>query len=114
MSMAALLRQSCTIARAAVSAGDDLDLLLGATAQVASLVPCLFAPIKVSSDMQAVGPLEKDIQQLFLLPDQDLRRHDVVTDADGVEWIVDGVPQVFKLRGVGHHLEVLVVKKGVQ
>ncbi len=110
-----ILAQTCTIQRQSPAAGSDLDLVLGALTTVASGVRCLMVSLKASADLQVVGPLEKDVRQLFLLPDQDLERHDLVTDADGVEWVVSGVPQVFSSRnGVAHHIEVLVERKGVQ
>lgn len=110
-----ILSQTCTIQRQSASAGSDLDLVLGALTTVATGVRCLITALKASADLQAVGPLEQDVRQLFLLPDQDVARHDVVTAADGVQWVVTGVPQVFAAReGTAHHIEVLVARKAVQ
>jgi len=109
-----ILTQTCSIARQSPSAGSDLDLVLGTLTTVALNVPCIIMALKASADMQLVGPLEQDVRQLFLLPDQDIARHDVVTDAAGVQWVVTGVPQVFDARGVAHHIEVRVEKKAVQ
>lgn len=108
------LTNTCTITRQVAATGEDDDLVLAAPATIATDAPCLFCALKASADMLAVGPVEKDVQQLFLLPDADLKTRDTVTDAAGVEWIVDGVPQVFQARGIPHHIEALVSKKAVQ
>ena len=110
----AMLTQTCSIQRAPVETGDDLDLILGALATVDASAPCLFCALRTSDDMTAAGRKEQDIQRLLLLPDQDLQRKDTVTDGDGVEWIVEDAPQLFRQRGIAHHLEATVVRKAVQ
>ncbi len=111
---AMLLTDTATIKRQSAETGADDDLVLGAQATVATGVPCLFQALRASADMLAAGPVERDVQQLFLAHDADILRHDVVEDAAGVEWIVDGVPQVFQARGEPHHTEALVSRKAVQ
>ena len=109
-----LLTQTCTISRQTPGTGTDEDLVLGTLTVVATGVPCALQALSVSADLLAVGPVERDVRQLFVLPTVDLQRRDLVTDADGVEWVVDGVPQTFQARGIDHHIEALVSRKAVQ
>lgn len=111
---AKLLTNTMTISRQSAGTGTDDDLVLGALTVVATGVPCLFEALRASADMLAVGPVERDVQQVYCLPTVDLQRRDVLTDEAGVEWVVDGVPQVFQARGVAHHTEALVSRKVVQ
>ena len=105
------LTQTCDIARQVADVGTDEDLILGAAAVVATDQPCLVQALRVSADMLAAGPMQRDIRQLFMLADADLQQHDLLKDEDGTLWVVTDVPQVF---GVAHHVEVTVERKAVQ
>ena len=110
-----MLTNTVTITRQVDATGTDDDMILSSPATVAEDVPCFFAGLKVSADMLAVGPVERDVQQCFFAADTDVQRHDKLTDADGTVWVVDGVPQTFPhRRGVAGHIEVTVSRKAVQ
>ena len=110
----AILTQRCSIARQDAETGTDMDLVLGDAAVVATDVPCFIQAVSASADMRAAGPLERDLRQLFVAPDVEVKRRDMLLDEDGVIWVVNDVPQVFNARGVPHHLEVTVERKAVQ
>ena len=110
----ATLTRTCSIARQTAAVGTDADMALSNTAVVAVDQPCALHAIKVSADMTAAGSLERDLRKLFMLPDADLQRHDLVRGDDDVLWSVTDVPQVFDERQSSHHLEVTVERKAVQ
>jgi len=91
------------------------DLVLGDLTTQERQVECLFAPLRISDDMLAVGPLERDQRRLFLPTDVDVERGDDLTwlDAENSAWIVTATPTLHYMRGAEHHLEALVERKAI-
>jgi hypothetical protein len=110
----AILTESCSITRAAHSAGTNKDLELGTPAVIVAAVDCTFAPMTASKDMLTVGPMERQLSRLFLPAGTNIQQHDVVTDALGIKWIVSDPPIVQMFRGEAHHVEALLIRKAVQ
>jgi len=120
-----IMTQSCRIERSGVSWDADLQLEFGTWGLVGiqRSVKCLLAPLQVGDDMFVIGPLERNMQRLFLPLATDGRVTDIekgdqvkiANDQDTeVIWVAQDPPTTESFRGSDNHIEVLVERKAVQ
>ena len=120
-----IMTQTCRIERSAVTQGTDLDMEFGTWALVGiqRAVKCLLAPLTVGDDMFTVGPLERNVQRLFLPlatdgKTTDIEKQDQITitndQGTAIIWVAQDPPTIESFRGNDNHIEVLVERKAVQ
>jgi len=120
-----IMTQTCRIERSAVSYDADLQMEFATWGLVGiqRAVNCLLVPLRVSDDMFAVGPLERNVQRLFLPLATDGRATDIekgdqitITNDQGIDviWVVQDPPTTESFRGSDNHIEVLVERKAIQ
>jgi len=120
-----IMTQTCRIERSAVSWDANLKQDVGTWGLVGiqRSVPCLLAPMQVGDDMYVIGPVERNLQRLFLPlavdgRTTDIEQEDQITIADdqgdGVIWVAEDPPTTESFRGAGNHVEVLVRRKAIQ
>ncbi len=111
-----ILTQSCRIERSAVTQGSDLDMEHGTFGLVGRQrqVKCVLAPLRVGDEMiAAAGPIERDMQRVFLPVGTDVEAQDQLTIDDVIFTAIDP-PDAQTFRGDAHHIELLVERKAVQ